>query len=155
MLGKRSHPTVTDHARAVFILSCSVIAPLSRPSARWNGFLPSAFFFAGTHFRRAKQRTACDQTVELRATIQVLEHGRSCCQLLHIASGQTPWNDKLGDNRMLQGEERQARRWMAGTRSRRKAMILKHEPHHQRRRQRCGRHHPYHDYWYPFREPSA
>ena len=34
-------------------------------------------------------------------------------------------------------------------------MVLKHEPHHQRRRQRCGRHHPYHDYWYPHREPSV
>ena len=86
------------------------------------------------------------------ATIHVLKQRRLCCQSLHLASGQTPWNDKLGDNKGTHGEERQAWRWIAGTRSRRKAMVLKHEPHHQRRRQRCGRHHPYHDYRYLYRE---
>ena len=78
--------------RAVFILSWNVIAPLSRPSARWNGFLPRAFFFAGTHFRRASQRTACDQKVEFTANIYVLEHRRLCCQSLHLSSGRTPWH---------------------------------------------------------------
>ena len=84
---------------AVFILSCCVIAPLSRPSARWNGFLPRAFFFAGTHFRRANQRTTYDQKVEFYADIHVLEHGRLCWQSLHLVSVQMPWSDKLGHSK--------------------------------------------------------
>ena len=48
-------------AHAVFILSCCVIAPVSRPSARWNGFLSRAFFLAGTHFSTSQEKNGLRQ----------------------------------------------------------------------------------------------
>ena len=90
--------------------------------------------------RRANQRAACDQTVKLSATVQVLERRRFCCQSLHLVSG----HDKLGHTKedARRGEVGEAVDGWHAWASRHKARILKREPHHQHRRQRCRRHHP-------------
>ena len=100
----------------VFILSCNVIAPLSHPSKRWNGFLPRAFFLARNH-----PKCRIDTPISMFWNVDGHVSSRSILRPAR-RHGMTSWET----TRTMQGEERYARWWMAGTRGLRDAMILEH-----------------------------